>query len=110
MRSLILYKPDPEIERTFRLRRKKQMIEEQRCETRRNVTNMAREGDDQRRTLRDFVTPGVQVITSSIACATIDAIYFDLEPTLISMLQQSQFEGNSFRGPESTPLDLFSGT
>jgi len=44
MRKSILYEPNPEIERTFRLRRKKQRIEEQRREARRN-SNMAE--DDQ---------------------------------------------------------------
>jgi len=48
MRSPILYEPDPKIERTFRLRSKKQRIEEQRREATRN-SNIA-EGD-QRTTL-----------------------------------------------------------
>jgi len=83
MRSLILYKPDPEIERTFFLRRKKQRIEEQRCEVRRN-SSMAGE---ERRTLRDFVTPGVQGITSTIARPAVDAKNFELKPALISVVQ-----------------------
>jgi len=53
MRIPILHEPDPEIERTFRLRRNKQRIEEQRLETRRN-SNM--EEGDQWRTVRDFFT------------------------------------------------------
>jgi len=48
---------------------------------------------NQRRTLRDFVTPGVQGITSSIARPTVDANNFMLKLTLISMVQQSQFGG-----------------
>jgi len=51
MQTPILDKPDPEIKRTFHLRKKKQRIEEQRREGRRNPTNMAGEGGDQRRTL-----------------------------------------------------------
>ena len=48
---------------------------------------------DQRMTLREFVTPGVQGITSSITRLTIDANNFELKPALISMVQQSQFGG-----------------
>ena len=52
---------------------------------------------DQRRTLRDFVSLGVQGIASSIARPAVDANNFELKPTLISTVQQSQFDG--------TPLD-----
>jgi len=89
MQSLLLYEPDPEIERTFRLRRKKQRIKEQRYEVTRN-SNMAGE---ERRTLRDFVTLEVQGIASSIARPVMHANNFDLKPALISMVQQSQFDG-----------------
>ena len=82
MRSLILYEPDLVIERTFLLRRKKQCIEEQRHEVRQN-SNMAGE---ERRTLRDFVTPSVQGIASSIAQLAIDANNFKLKPALIYMV------------------------
>jgi len=50
---------------------------------------MAGGGGDQRRTLRDFVTPGVQGIASSIARPIVDANNFELIPALISMVQQS---------------------
>ena len=46
MWSPILLEPDPEIERTFRLRMKKQRITEQRPEGRWNPTSMAGEGGD----------------------------------------------------------------
>ena len=92
MQSPILYEPDPEIGRTLRLRKKK-IIEEQRYKARRTLTNMSRGGGDQRRTLRDFVTPGVQGIASSIARPNIDANNFELKPALISIVQQSQFGG-----------------
>jgi len=59
IQSPFLYEPDPEIERTFHLRRKKQKLEEQIREARRTSTNMRGGGGDRRRTLRDFVTPGV---------------------------------------------------
>ena len=64
MRNLILYELDLEIERTFRLRKKKQRIEEQRREARKN---------------------------SNIARSAMDANNFELKPALISMIQQSQF-------------------
>jgi len=60
MRSPFLYEPDLEIERTFCLKRKKQKIGEQRRQARRTSSNMARARGDQRRTIRDFVTLGVQ--------------------------------------------------
>jgi len=94
-----LYERDPKIERTFRLRRKKQRIEEQRRVARKNPINMAGGEDDQRRTLRDFVTPRVQVIASSITHPTVDANNFELKAALISRVQQSQFEGTSLAGP-----------
>jgi len=68
MLSPILCEPNPEIERTFPLRRKKQRIKEQRRKARRK-SNMAE--DDQRRTRGDFVNLGVQGITSSIARPTV---------------------------------------
>ena len=92
MRSPILYEPDPKIERTFHLRRKKQRIEEERCEARRNLKNIAGGGGDQRRTLQDFVTPRVQGIASSIARPTIDANNLGLKLALISMVQQHSLE------------------
>jgi len=50
---------------------------------------MASGGGDQRRTLKDFITPGVQRIASSIARLTVDANNFELKPAVISMVQQS---------------------
>jgi len=91
MQRSILYKSNHKIERTFRLKRKKQRSKEQRREAIGNPTRMAGGRDDQRRTLRDFVTPGVQGIASSIARSTADANNFEFKPALISMVQQSQF-------------------
>jgi len=56
-------------------------------------------GGDQRRTLSDFVTPGVQGIASSIAYPDVDANSFELKPTLISMVQQSQSGGTPLEDP-----------
>ena len=106
MQSLILYEPNPEIERTFRLRRKKQRIKKQRREVRMNLS-MAGEA---RRTLHDFVTLGVQGMASTIARPTMDANNFELKPALISMLQQSQFGGTPLEDPNlhlSVSLEVF---
>jgi len=43
-------------------------------------------GGNQRTTIRDFVTPGVQGIASSIACPIVDANNFELKPALILMV------------------------
>ena len=53
---------------------------------------------DQRRTLRDFVTPGVQGIASSITHPNVNANNFELKSALISMVQQSQFGGTPLEG------------
>ena len=50
---------------------------------------MAGGGDDQRRTLRDFITLGVQDIAFSIARPNVEAHDLELKRTLISMVQQS---------------------
>ena len=78
----------------FPFEEKEAKIEEQKREVRRTSTNMAGGDGNQRRTLMDFVTPGVQDIASSIACINVDANNFELKPALISMVQQSQFGGN----------------
>jgi len=54
---------------------------------------------DQRRTLHDFATPGVQGITSSIACPAIDANNFELKLALISIVQHSQFGETPLEDP-----------
>jgi len=45
--------------------------------------SMAETGGDQRRTFQDFVTPGVQGISSSITWPTVEPNNFELKPTLI---------------------------
>jgi len=54
---------------------------------------------DQRRTLRDFVIPGVQGIAPSIVRPTVDSNNFELRLPLISTVQQSQFGGMPFESP-----------
>jgi len=98
MQSAILYEPNPQTEMTFFLRRKKQGVKEQKCKARMNLTSMVGGGGDQRM-LRDFVTPGVQGIASSIAHPTVDTNNFELKPAHISMVQQSQFGGTPLEDP-----------
>jgi len=98
MRSPFAYEPDPEIERTFRLRRKKRRLERRRKAQEESV-KMDAGGEGQRRTLRDFITPGVQGISSSIARLTVEVNNFELSPALISMIQQSQFDGSPMEDP-----------
>jgi len=99
MGSPFLYEPDLEIERTFRLRRKRQRLEEQRRKARRASPIMTGGDGEQRRTLTDFVTSGVQDITSSIAHPSMEANNFELKLCLISMVQQSQLGGTSLEDP-----------
>ena len=73
-------------------------LEEQRAKAQEAFSTMAKEGDDQRRMLWDFVAPGVQ----GIACITrpnLEAHNFELKPALICMVQQSQFRGTPLEDP-----------
>jgi len=56
-------------------------------------------GGDQRKTLRDFVIPGVQGNTSIITHPVVDAHNIELKPTLISVVQQSQFGETPLEDP-----------
>jgi len=47
---------------------------------------MTDEVGDKRRTLRNFISPGVQIMTSRIAHANVEAHNFELKPALISLL------------------------
>jgi len=55
--------------------------------------------EEQRRTLRDYVTPGVDSQTPGITIPPIAAHNFELKPALISMVQQSQFGGSLMEDP-----------
>ena len=94
MRSPFPFEFDLEIKRTFCSKRKKLRVEEQRLMAQAISSPMVGIGGDQRWILRDFVTPGVQGISSSIAQPNVEAKNFELKPTLISMVQQSMFRGN----------------
>ena len=83
----ILYEPDPMIERSFCLRRKKQWLEKQKRKPRETSPKMDGEEGDQRRILWDFIASRVQGITSSIACPNVEAYNFELKLALISIVQ-----------------------
>jgi len=84
MRSPFPYEFDPKIDRSCCRRKKKQRLEEQRCKA--YYTSYTMANGDQRRTLRVFVTPGVQGITSSAARPTAEAHTLELKLALISMV------------------------
>ena len=98
MQSPFAYEPDPEIESTFGIRRKKQRLEKRR-KAREESPKMDTGAGDQRRTLRDFITLGVQDISSSITRPTVEVNNFELRPTLISIVQQFQFGSSLMEDP-----------
>ena len=59
------------------------------------------ENEANRRALRDFVLPGIQGSQTSIARSTVNATNFDIKPSLIQMVQQSQFGGNVIEDPNA---------
>jgi len=52
-----------------------------------------------RRMFRDFITLGVQGITSSTAKPNVEVHNFELKSTIISMVQEAQFGGASIEDP-----------
>jgi len=82
MRSPFTFEFDPKIERNLRSRRKNLRLEEQRAKAQEASSMMAGGGDDQRRTLQDFLTPGVQGIAYSIAQPNVEAITLSLSQLL----------------------------
>ena len=79
LRSPFVYEPDPEIERTFHQKRKKQRVEGQRRKAQEISPKMEPpRREPERRTLREFITPEVQGITSSIARPTLEVNDFEL--------------------------------
>ena len=59
------------------------------------------ENEANRRALRDFALPGTQGSQTSIARPTVNANNFEIKPSLIQMVQQSQFGGNAVEDPNS---------
>jgi len=76
MRSPFPFEFKPEIEKTFHSRRKKLRVEEQRLKAQAVSSPMVRVGGDQRKTLPDFVTLGVQGISLSIGQQNVEANNF----------------------------------
>ena len=93
MQKSPLFEFDPEIERTLH------KLKRQRAQLTESTSEMAGGGEEQRRTLRDFVTPGVHSQTPGIAVPSVAAHNFELKPALISMVQQSQFGGSPMEDP-----------
>jgi len=87
------------MKQTFCLRRKKRRLEMQEHHSHVSWPKMASRRGDQRKTLRKFVTLWVQDITSSIARLNVEVNNFDLKPTLILMMQESQFGGTLMKDP-----------
>ena len=79
---------------------------EQRVNVQEVSSTMAEGGDDKRRIFWDFVTPGVQGITSSLTRPNVEAHNFKLKPALIFMVKQSQFGGTPLEDP-SLHLSVF---
>ena len=93
MQKSPLFEFDPEIERTLH------KLKRQRAQLTESTSEMAGGGEEQRRTLRDFVTPGIHSQTPGIAVPPVAAHNFELKPALISMVQQSQFGGSPMEDP-----------
>ena len=98
MRSPFAYELDLEIERAFRIRRQKQRLGKRR-KAQEESPKMNAGAGGQRRTLPDFITLIILCISSSIARPTMEVNHFELRPTLISMVQQSQFGGSPMEYP-----------
>jgi len=93
MQKSHLFEFDLEIERTFhKLKRQRALLIASESE-------MAGGEEAQRRTLRDCVTPGAHNQTPGITIPPVAANNFELKPTLISMVQQSQFGGSPMEDP-----------
>ena len=87
MQSPFSFEFDLKIKGTFRSRRKKLKLQEERDKAQEAFFMMAGEGDDQRRKLRGFITPVAQGFASSIAQPNIEAHNFEHKSALISMVQ-----------------------
>ncbi|MED6201042.1 hypothetical protein PIB30_091154 [Stylosanthes scabra] len=58
----------------------------------------AEDRNEQRRTLRDYTIPSTASFGSSIVRPAVEANNFELKPSLIQLVQQEQFYGNSQEG------------
>ena len=96
---------DPEIERTFRARRREQqglaVIEEMaEEEVGNNGNNAAAMADDRDRAIREYAVPVLHGLNSGIVRPEIQAPQFELKPVMFQMLQTvGQFSGMSTEDP-----------
>lgn len=79
---------DPEIERTFR-------------ERRREVEKRKKNKIGDKPLLRDLWIPKDQSASTDVLQPAIQANYFELKPALITMVQHNQFSGSALESPHS---------
>ena len=90
MQNNPLFEFDLKIERTFhKLKRQRAFL----------TTSTMTGGEAQRRTLKDYVTPGAHSQTSGITISPVAANNFEPKSALISMVQESQFGGSPMEDP-----------
>ena len=85
-----LEEPDKEFEKDFRIQYQRQKKVQESSQ----ASNM-----DNNRTLREFAAPSAQGLHSSIAGPPVEANNFQLQPELMSLIQQNQFGGSSVEDP-----------
>ncbi|MED6165148.1 hypothetical protein PIB30_096790, partial [Stylosanthes scabra] len=83
---------DPEIERILRKLKRQTKASRQLNFEEVEENNMA---VDPRRTLGDYTIPSTASCGSSIIRSNVEANNFELKPSLIQLVQQDQFFGNS---------------
>ena len=98
MRSPFAYEHYPKIERTFRIRGKRQRLKKK-CKARKTSPRMDAAAGGQRMTLRNFITLGVQYISSSIVRSTMEVNNLELRPAIVSVVQHTQFGGSPIKNP-----------
>ena len=74
-------------------------LKRQRAQLIASASEMAGGEEAQRRTLRDYVTPGVHSQTPGITIPPVATHNFELKSALISMVEQSQFDGSPMEDP-----------
>lgn len=85
---------DTEPERTFHIRkRRKNSKQARRTSPNRKMAGNNDNNNPPRKTLGEYASPGVGGLQPSIITPAVTANYFELKPSLISMVQQNQFGG-----------------
>ena len=93
MQKSPLFESDPKIETSFH------KLKRQRAQLIASTSEMVGGEEAQRRTLRDYVTPGVHSQTLGITIPPVAAHNVELKPALMSMVHQSQFGGSPMEDP-----------